>query len=77
MKIGKKGESEFIAIITMIIIFVIFGFGFLMGADWGIKKGYKDGQVDVIVGNIKYELVINKDKSMTWAEKNESSTNTR
>lgn len=41
MKIGKKGESEFIAIITMIIIFVIFGFGFLMGADWGIKKDIK------------------------------------
>lgn len=65
---------EKVSIVFIIIIFIlIWSFGFYLG----LNNGYKEGQIDAINGVIKYELVINKDKSMTWAEKNESSTNTR
>lgn len=72
MEIDNKVD-KFSIIFIIIIIILIWSFGFYLG----LNNGYKEGQIDAINGVIKYELVINKDKSMTWAEKNESSTNTR
>jgi len=72
MEIDNKVD-KFSIIFIIIIIILIWSFGFYLG----LNSGYKEGQIDAINGVIKYELVINKDKSMTWAEKNESSTNTR
>ena len=32
------------------------------------KKGYKQGQIDAINGNIKYELVEQPDRTTKWKE---------
>jgi uncharacterized membrane protein YdjX (TVP38/TMEM64 family) len=34
--------------------------------------GYKRGQIDALIGNIKYELVINPDSTRTWEKINEN-----
>lgn len=34
------------------------------------KTNYKQGQIDALTGNIKYELVINDDSTKTWEEIN-------
>ena len=44
----------------------------LMGAiffGWSIQNDeYKDGQVDALTGNIKYELTEHPDSTKTWEE---------
>lgn len=56
-----KEEIIFICI-CMIIFIVISAFGFLIG----YREGYQSGQVNAIRGNIKYELVEQRNDSTKW-----------
>ena len=49
------------------IVILLMGF-FMLGVLAGclLLKSYKEGQVDALTGNIKYKLVVNKDRTSTW-----------
>ena len=52
-----------------VIIFLLLLVIFALGIIFGQIGEYKKGQVDAINGNIKYQLVVNPDKTSSWEKK--------
>lgn len=50
--------------LILAMVFVSLIGGYFTGS--GI--GYRDGQIDALTGNIKYELVTQPDSTRTWEE---------
>lgn len=67
---GDINDLEFnmyiIRIILLCLIFFILGMLFMSKVLIIFKSTYKDGQVDALTGQIKYELVTNQDSTRTW-----------
>jgi len=38
----------------------------------GYKEGYKEGQIDALIGNIRYEKVVQENESIIWEKMEES-----
>jgi len=56
-------------VILWIVLFILL----VVWINIGFKKtGYKQGQIDAINGNIKYELVEQPDRTTKWKEIKES-----
>ena len=55
---------------------VVFAVILLMGIMLGVVLGaylsrndYRQGQIDALIGNVKYELLVNPDSTVTWHKK--------
>lgn len=74
---GGVTDPEFNRCIRILLLcFISWFFGSLTTSAISIitKKTYKDGQIDALTGQIKYELVTNIDSTRTWKciERNEN-----
>lgn len=61
MKINDIWYSIISILMTLLIIVCISIAIFIF-----IKAAYKDGQIDALTGNVKYELIENEKKEMYW-----------
>ena len=52
--------GAFIAIIISLMVSVLF-----LGPI-SYNTGFKEGQIDALTGNVKYELIINPDSTRSW-----------
>ena len=61
-----KSEKAFLIIILVIVMLLV---GMILGGifDTGVK--YRQGQIDALNGQIKYELKTNPDSTVTWHKK--------
>ncbi len=55
----------------IILAFLIFLIGVGVGGTIDPKNKYKQGQIDVLTGDVKYELRTNLDSTVTWYKKGE------
>jgi hypothetical protein len=61
----KTSTNEIISCLFLAIAFTILMYGFRMTVD----DQYMKGQIDAVTGNMKYELVVQPDSTVTWEKK--------
>ena len=57
----EKGD-KFLAIVLLCIVFLVG----VLGGTLLMNHKYKQGQVDALTGNAKYELIEHEDNTRTW-----------
>lgn len=70
-----KTTDFFIVLITGIVIGIVAVSIFFLFVACPLNKetSYKQGQIDALIGKVKYELVTQPDSTRTWEEINEES----
>jgi len=59
---------EIIQVVLVIAFLFVIGCAILDKIDSSYDDGYKQGQVDALLGKIKYHKVENEDKELVWEE---------
>lgn len=59
-------KAKIWALIIVTLVFLVVMFFMILVISIANNKGYKDGQIDALTGNIKYELIENERKEMYW-----------
>lgn len=69
---GKyRSDPQGIFLILSTIVFLTFGVGGMVSelSDMHGEIQYKQGQIDALTGNVKYELETQKDSTTIWVKK--------
>lgn len=72
--IGKyRPDPQGVGLLILTVLFLTFGVGGMISelADTYGETQYKQGQVDALTGNVKYELQTQKDSTTVWVEKDD------
>lgn len=54
------------------VFMIVLVVGIILGTIWGAylsRHDYCQGQIDALIGKVKYELKVNPDSTVTWHKK--------